>query len=422
MTESRDPRSIRIDYYDYPLEDSRIARHPLADREECRLLVADDYGNISHCRFYELPGLLPEGTELFCNDTRVINARIEMFKSTGSRIEIFLLEPLAPSDYGLMFQSSNECRWACLVGNRKRWKEGALEKRINTPGGPALLSATLGPELPGNAFEITFSWDNRHLTWSDVVNAAGAIPIPPYLKRESEESDYSDYQTVYASTLGSVAAPTAGLHFTDALLQKLNERGVKRHAVTLHVGAGTFKPVKSEEIGDHPMHTEVFTVSLDTIEALVKMLDEHRPVTAVGTTTVRTLESLPYLARRLRTGRPPIVTQWEAYEEPPVDALYELKWMLKDMKASGADSISAATSIMIAPGFRWNIVRAMITNFHQPQSTLLLLVSSFLGDRPGSDSPRLWRRYYDEALAHDYRFLSYGDACLFIVKDNPQSS
>lgn len=418
MTDINYTRSIHIAAYDYPLDDNHIAKHPLAEREQCRLLMADNLGNFSHHRFFELPDLLPDNAEIFWNNTRVINARIEMHKKTGSRIEIFLLEPLAPSDYALMFQTVGHCTWSCLVGNRKKWKDGALVKKLETPAGQVTLSAFLGRSLDGNAYEVRFEWDNSAIAWADVVDAAGSIPIPPYLNRESESSDYTDYQTVYAQYKGSVAAPTAGLHFTNTVIERLKNRGVVIHPVTLHVGAGTFQPVKSNEIGGHPMHTEVFTVSLSTIEALAKMLREGRPITAVGTTTVRTLESLPYLSRRLRNNLPPTVTQWEPYENGVPDGLEELEWLAGYMKGKGLESLTASTSIMIAPGFNWSVVSTMITNFHQPQSTLLLLVSSFLGEAlddgdSGGKEP-LWRQYYKEALAEDYRFLSYGDACLFI--------
>lgn len=404
-------KEIRIDSYDYPLPESRIASYPLADRESCRLLVADDYGNISHGYFRDLPGLLDKDTLLACNDTRVINARIEMRKSTGSRIEIFLLEPEAPADYVQMFQTKGHCRWKCLVGNRKRWKEGRLEKEIVVDGHPVMLSAEISGECTGNSYYISFSWD-ENVNWATIVDAAGRIPIPPYLNRASEESDNYDYQTVYARIKGSVAAPTAGLHFTDRLIQEIKDNGVSFLPVTLHVGAGTFQPVKSEKIGDHPMHTETFTVTADTVGELLRCKTEGKRLTAVGTTTVRTLESLPRLGYKIGRGDESLyVSQWEAYSEPGYDTVEALRSLARYMQFRGLSSITAATSIMIAPGFCWRMVDAMVTNFHQPQSTLLLLVSSFLGEKDGIP---LWRGYYDEALAGDYRFLSYGDACFFM--------
>lgn len=403
-----DIQNIRIEDFDYPLPDSRIALHPLADRESCLLLVADSSGYVEHRHFRDLPELLPDNTIICCNDTRVINARIEMFKSTGSRIEIFLLEPVLPSDYVLMFQSVGHCEWNCLIGNRKRWKQGELVKEIEIDGQPVTLRAEIVGDRPGNSFNVAFRWDSDH-TWASVVEAAGRIPIPPYLNRESEECDNDDYQTVYARMRGSVAAPTAGLHFTDALMERIRQRGIPFCPLTLHVGAGTFQPVKSDTIGDHPMHTETFTMTADTLRAIIECKSQGRPLTAVGTTSVRTLESLPYLGRKIEESR--FVSQWEAYESPDFDTVEALRSLLIYMEERKLNSVTAATAIMIAPGFRWRVVDAMVTNFHQPQSTLLLLVSSFLGnDAQGNP---LWRQFYNQALDRDYRFLSYGDACLF---------
>lgn len=403
-------KNIRIEDFDYPLPDERIARHPLADRESCLLLTADDRGATAHHRFGDVVDLLPADTLLVCNDTRVINARIGMRKATGSHIEIFLLEPLLPADYAMMFQSRHTCEWNCLVGNRKRWKNGPLTKELEMEGRRVTLSAELLGECPGNSYRVRFSWDDES-TWASIVDAAGRIPIPPYLNRDTEPEDSVDYQTVYARIRGSVAAPTAGLHFTDHLLDALHAKGVRIAPVTLHVGAGTFQPVKSEEIGGHPMHTETFTVTLETVRAVASALREERPVTAVGTTSVRTLESLPLLARRVLEGREPHVDQWEAYDAGEFDTAGALESLAEYMERNNMPALTTSTAIMIAPGFRWRVVDSMITNFHQPQSTLLLLVSSFLGtDENGSP---LWRCYYDIALAGDYRFLSYGDACLF---------
>lgn len=405
-------QNIRIENYDYPLPDSRIAAHPLAARESCLLLAADDAGCCRHLHFSDLPGLLPANTLIACNDTRVINARIEMHKATGSRIEIFLLEPIEPSDYVLMFQARGECRWNCLVGNRKRWKSGTLEKELEIEGRKVTLSAEISGERPGNSFEIQFRWTPADINWASIVDAAGRIPIPPYLKRESEECDNDDYQTVYARMRGSVAAPTAGLHFTNRLIDELKQKGIRFCPVTLHVGAGTFQPVKSATIGDHSMHTETFTVTADAVRELMECKRGGRQLTAVGTTSVRTLESLPRLGHNIASGREDLfVSQWQAYEEPDYDTVAALRSILDFMERKHTSSITAATAIMIAPGFRWRMVDAMVTNFHQPQSTLLLLVSSFLGE---SDQGPLWRKYYDEALNGNYRFLSYGDACFFI--------
>lgn len=406
-------KNIRIEDFDYPLPDERIARHPLPVRDSCRLLVSDS-GRISHHVFSELPRLISPGTLLVMNNTRVINARMEFFRASGARIEIFLLEPLAPRDYAVAFQTSRRCVWQCMVGNLKKWKEECLEKQLNIEDKTVTLRAFRHGALPGNAHEIEFVWDDAGVTFASIVEAAGAIPIPPYLKRESEASDATDYQTVYSRIRGSVAAPTAGLHFTPALLDEMRAAGVETREVTLHVGAGTFQPVKSDDIGSHPMHTEVFEVHLDLVRKLKEALLEGREVMAVGTTTVRTLESLPLLGIRLMNGDESLkISQWEAYREPALtvstaDALAALE---KYMERMGEDTLTASTAIMIAPGFRWRIVKGMVTNFHQPQSTLLLLVSSLL-DGENLHDP-LWRRIYSEALSHDYRFLSYGDACLF---------
>ena len=420
-----DIKDIHIEDFDYPLPDERIAKHPLADRDACKLLMHAD-GETSHHTFRELPDLLPEGSLLVMNNTRVINARMEFFRVSGARIEIFLLEPLDPRDYAVAFQTRGRCSWQCLVGNLKKWKDDYLEKSLDINGTSVTLKATRHESLPGNAHAIEFSWDDPSVTFASIVEAAGNIPIPPYLNRKSEDSDSTDYQTVYSRIEGSVAAPTAGLHFTPELLDQIRSRGIETREVTLHVGAGTFQPVKSEEIGEHPMHRETFEISLDLVCTLRQALESGRKIIAVGTTTVRTLESLPLLGIHLLTindqrstindQRSAIneIGQWEAYtdENLSIDTVDALRALEQYMEKEGMDRLSAATSIMIAPGFRWRIVDGMVTNFHQPQSTLLLLVSSLLdGDNLADPT---WRQIYKEALDNDYRFLSYGDACLFI--------
>lgn len=409
-------KDIKIADFDYPLPDERIPRHPLVERDACKLLVSRPDGRIEHRTFSELPELLPEKTLMVCNDTRVINARIRFEKLTGSKIEVFLLEPIFPEDYVLMFQAVGSCRWGCLVGNLKRWKDGPLVKMLDIDGRKVKLRATRLRPLEGNGQEILFEWDDPEVTFASVVDAAGYIPIPPYLKRDSEACDSDDYQTVYARVKGSVAAPTAGLHFTPQLFERLRASGVDIAPLTLHVGAGTFQPVKSETIGDHPMHTEVFSVDRDSIEKLINAKREGRKITAVGTTSVRTLESLPYIGAQLHAGDLSLhVDQWSPYgdsaAQPSEDAVKELKHILKYMDEKGVGTLTASTSIMIAPGFRWRVVDVMVTNFHQPQSTLLLLVSSFL-DRDPERKRLQWRHIYNEALDQAYRFLSYGDACL----------
>lgn len=408
-------KDLKISDFDYPLPDEKIARHPLQQRDACRLLLSSPIGNIFHRRFSELADLLPASSLLVCNDTKVINARMAFFKPSGSRIEVFLLEPSAPADYVQMFQSLGSCRWKCMIGNLKRWKEGDLSMNIEVDRQPVTLSARRLAPLPGNSHEVELFWSNPSVTFASIVDAAGKIPIPPYLRRDSEETDNADYQTVYSTVKGSVAAPTAGLHFTDNVLADCRGHNIDIERVTLHVGAGTFQPVKSEHIGDHPMHTETFSISRRLLESLIDALKRNRPITAVGTTSVRTLESLPYLGRKIAAGDLSMhVSQWEAYEATDFSTLQALQTLLAHIDASEADSLTATTAIMIAPGFHWRLTKAMVTNFHQPQSTLLLLVSSFL-DPNGSDKPQ-WRKAYNEALANDYRFLSYGDACLFFPK------
>ena len=413
-------RDIRIEDFDYPLPDERIALHPLKKRDDCLLLHSGRNGDITHHRFYDLPELIDSDTLVVANETRVINARLEFFKETGSRIEIFLLEPLSPADYAVNFASSGPCSWSCMVGNRKRWKEMPLQKNIHVGenGKPVVLKAFLGKELPGNAWEVTFEWDNPEISFADVVEAAGEIPIPPYLKRKSEESDSDDYQTIYSRIEGSVAAPTAGLHFTPELISRLEDGGVEFSKVILHVGAGTFQPVKSEKIGDHPMHCESIVVERGMIEKLIGALQNGRPVLAVGTTTVRTLESLPYLGMKIMENHDIreadlSVEQWMPYDESAAekDTVEALKAIVEYLDRKEETHLTASTSIMIAPGFRWRIVDRLITNFHQPKSTLLLLVSSFLNR--DEESGQQWKKIYEEALKTGYRFLSYGDACLF---------
>jgi len=407
-------KNIHIEDFDYPLPDERIARHPLAVRDACKLLVSDS-GKISHHIFSELPQLIPSGTLLVMNNTRVINARMEFFRASGARIEIFLLEPLQPRDYAVAFQTCHTCIWQCMVGNLKKWKDEWLEKKLVIDGKEVMLKAIRHNPLPGNAHEVEFRWSDPDVTFASIVEAAGAIPIPPYLKRESEESDSTDYQTVYSRIRGSVAAPTAGLHFTPELLDQLRNKGVETREVTLHVGAGTFQPVKSEDIGGHPMHTEVFEVEKDLVRTLRESLEKGRKVMAVGTTTVRTLESLPILGIQLLNGEESLkIDQWEAYEEKAlaIDTIKALKALEQYMEKREEERLTASTAIMIAPGFKWRIVSGMVTNFHQPQSTLLLLVSSLL-DGDNLQNP-LWRKIYKEALERNYRFLSYGDACLFV--------
>ena len=422
--------SIRIEDFGYPLPESRIAVHPLARRDSCKLIVSTPDGEIREDSFCNLPELLPTGALMVCNETRVINARMEFHKSTGARNEVFLLEPSSPSDYVLSFASRNSCEWSCMIGNLKKWKEEELIRELHIDGvdGAVVLKARLMPlregETPTATRRVAFSWDNPAATFATIVETAGNIPIPPYLKRESEQSDLEDYQTVYSRVEGSVAAPTAGLHFTPELFGRLHDAGVDVRKVTLHVGAGTFQPVKSSLIGSHPMHTETIHVDIDVIRAVAEALEAGREVVGVGTTSVRTLESLPWLSILSRTSdvadpEAMHLPQWLAYS-PGYDAedgASLLRELIARMEQAGLDALTGSTAIMIAPGFRWRIVSRMVTNFHQPQSTLLLLVGSFLEGFDSTEMPH-WRRVYNRALAGDYRFLSYGDACLFSRRRN----
>ena len=404
-----DIRDLRIADYDYDLPDERIAKHPLAQREQCKLLYYKG-GDIQERQFWEVPALLPEQSTLIYNNTRVINARLRFRKETGSTIEIFCLEPVAPRDYEQIFQTTGHCVWQCLVGNSKRWKQGALAQKVDIDGREVTLTATRG-EQRGNAWEISFDWDKGvNCTFADVLGAIGEIPIPPYLNRGTEQSDSTDYQTVYSHIDGSVAAPTAGLHFTHEVLADCDKRGIRRREITLHVGAGTFQPVKSEHIGDHPMHYEFISVPRDVI---LDIINAPGPIIAVGTTSVRTLESLYYIGQILEDipdadEEALTVTQWMPYTTPcQISTQQALQNIVDYLDRHHADAYMGSTQLMIAPGFEYRIVSGMVTNFHQPQSTLLLLVAAFVGNDQ-------WRGMYDYAMDHGFRFLSYGDAQLLL--------
>lgn len=401
-------KDIQIKDFNYPLDDERIAKHPLAEREKCKLLFYQNK-QIKDYHFYDIPELLPEKSMLVYNNTRVINARLRFQKPNGgATIEIFCLEPIAPRDYAQVFQTNGECRWLCFVGNSKRWKTGSLTQDVNVSGVTVTISATRGQQL-GNAFEIIFNWNNENITFASLLEAIGEIPIPPYLNRKTEESDSQDYQTVYSHIEGSVAAPTAGLHFTDEVLAECDKRDITRRELTLHVGAGTFQPVKSENIGEHAMHTEFISVERSLLEDLIKA---DGNVVAVGTTSVRTLESLYYIGITLLENPDADenelrVKQWAPYEkEYSTSTKDALQAIINHLDKQGLDKYIGSTQIMIAPSFKFRIIKGMITNFHQPQSTLLLLVSAFVDGN--------WKEIYDYALSHDYRFLSYGDSSLLL--------
>lgn len=407
-----DPRHIRISDYNYPLPDERIAKFPMARRDQSKLLIYRK-GEVGEDVFYHLPDYLPKGALMVFNNTKVIQARMHFRKETGALIEVFLLEPAEPSDYELMFQTTGRCAWYCLVGNLKKWKEGTLKREIDLKGVKVIVSATRGP-IHGTSHRIDFEWTGGY-SFAEIIDAMGELPIPPYLNRETQESDKTTYQTVYSKIKGSVAAPTAGLHFTPEVLADVDAHGIDREELTLHVGAGTFKPVKSEEIEGHEMHTEFISVRRSTIQ---KLIDHDGQAIAVGTTSVRTLESLYYMGLKVMSN-PDLsesqlhVAQWEPYElgiKSPelkdVSALQALTALGAWMDAHELEVLHSSTQIIIAPGYDYHIVKMLVTNFHQPQSTLLLLVSAFVkGD---------WHKIYDYALAHDFRFLSYGDSSLLI--------
>lgn len=401
-----DNKSIRIADYDYPLPDERIAKYPLAERDASKLLHYQG-GSISETVFRNLPTLLPQGTLMVFNNTRVIRARLHFRKATGAQIEVFCLEPHTPADYEQSFAVRGSASWTCLVGNLKRWHEGTLEQTLNVGGHEVRLTAErLG--LSGTGHEVRFRWDDDSLTFAELLDAAGALPIPPYLNRQTEERDLVTYQTVYSRIKGSVAAPTAGLHFTPQVLADIDAAGIGREEVTLHVGAGTFKPVKSETIGGHEMHSEQFAVRRTTVE---RLLAHGATCTAVGTTSVRTLESLYFLGCMVKDcpGIDPSalrVGQWQPYERDyTLSGEASLSALLRYMEAHDLDVLHAPTQIIIVPGYRFRIVSRMLTNFHQPQSTLLLLVSAFVGENR-------WRDIYRYALDNGFRFLSYGDSSL----------
>ncbi|MDD4434495.1 MAG: S-adenosylmethionine:tRNA ribosyltransferase-isomerase [Parabacteroides sp.] len=398
---------IRIEEFNYPLSDERIAKFPLTKRDESKLLVYRN-GKIDEAVFKQLSDYLPQGSMLVYNNTRVIQARMLFQKETGAQIEVFCLEPVIPHDYALVFQQTESCSWLCLVGNLKKWKEGALHKTIRMDDKEVVLSAER-IKTTGDSHLVRFSWNNPQVTFAELLDAAGILPIPPYLHRETRESDLQTYQTVYSKIKGSVAAPTAGLHFTPEVLAGLDAKGFTREEVTLHVGAGTFKPVKSEVIGDHEMHTEFISVHRSAIENIRTNLGR---IIAVGTTSVRTLESLYYMGRTLvnnpdATSEELVVTQWTPYHETEEVTAHEALTALLDyLDRNQTDTLLSATQIMIAPGYEFKIVKGIITNFHQPKSTLLLLISAFVNGN--------WKSIYNYALDNDFRFLSYGDSSLLL--------
>ena len=404
-----DPRHIHISDYNYSLPTERIARYPLEQRDHSKLLVYNK-GHISQHIFKDIAQFLPEDSLLIYNNTKVIQARLHFRKATGARIEVFCLEPHCPADYQQNFDQRNECEWQCLIGNSKKWKEGALRLELDINGTAVTLQATKHGETETSVI-IRFSW-NGGFSFAEILEAAGELPIPPYLNRDTEESDKETYQTVYSKIDGSVAAPTAGLHFTDDVFKTIDARHIERDEVTLHVGAGTFRPVKSTEIQGHEMHSEYICVTRHNIE---RLLAHQGHCTAVGTTSVRTLESLFYIGLKILQN-PDIkekdlhIDQWLPYDTADqctdINSTDALQAILRWMDTNGCNTLHTTTQIIIAPGYKYHIVERIITNFHMPQSTLLLLVSAFVSDD--------WKRIYSYALDNDFRFLSYGDSSILI--------
>ena len=430
---------ILIEEYNYPLPDERIAKYPLAERDQSKLLIYRD-GQVSEDHFHHIGEYLPADSLLIYNNTRVIQARLEFHKQSpsnaeplltnskqplhntqGARIEIFCLEPLEPHDYQLSLGSTEGCTWKCMIGNAKKWKTGALSLPVHLPSGEQITLFAEKGEQTGNTFAVHFSWNSPHEgewqgSFAEILDAVGELPIPPYLNRKTEESDKTTYQTVYSRIKGSVAAPTAGLHFTDKVLDGLRQRGIQTAEVTLHVGAGTFQPVKVADANQHTMHTEIIAVPKATIQTIINNLGH---IVAVGTTSMRTLESLYFLGTQLHSalsslegrleGSTLSVAQFEPYEQEHTLATREALQAIVDyLQQTGQDTLHAETQIMIKPGYTFHVVDQLITNFHQPKSTLLLLVSAFVGGD--------WHTIYDYALAHNFRFLSYGDSSILYKK------
>ena len=400
-------KDIAVTEFTYDLPDERIAKYGLTERDQSKLLIWNN-GLIKDDHFYHLAQYLLPGSMLVFNNAQVIKARIIFRKSTGARIELFCLEPIQPAEYATSFSQTQTCRWKCLVGNLKKWKDDILEQVVFLKGIPVNISVKKVREL-GDALDISFSWDNDQFTFADILEASGNIPIPPYLQRESEEIDTKSYQTIYSKIKGSVAAPTAGLHFTENVLYLLKQKDIVCEEITLHVGAGTFRPVKSESIFGHKMHTEHFIVRRDFMDKLSR---HEGKIVAVGTTSVRTLESLYWMGCKV-IANPNIdpkdlsVLQWDPYQENEIPETKEsFKALLDYMGKNDFQELSSSTQVIIIPGYEFKVIQGMITNFHQPQSTLLLLIAAFLGDK--------WKEIYDHALINNYRFLSYGDSNLYM--------
>ena len=392
---------IRIEDYNYTLPDERIAKYPLPQRDSSKLLIYKNE-NVSETSFSLISSQLPENSLMIFNDTKVVPARLHFQRSTGAHIEIFCLEPVLPEEYVSSFAATEKCRWKCIVGNVKRWKNDTLSLYNPLSEGEIQIMNLKADliERVGETSIVEFSWDNK-APFSKVLEVCGSIPIPPYLNRDTEQVDLERYQTLYARFRGSVAAPTAGLHFTDVVLESIRKKNIITDTVCLHVGAGTFLPVKSSLVSEHTMHREPFVVTLSLLE---RLLENKGKVVAVGTTSVRTLESLYYIGVScIETGHPSDVDQWDPYSRDYEYSLEQsINAIIQYLKDNNKSELSLGTRIIIVPGFRFRVVDVLVTNFHQPQSTLLLLISAFVGGN--------WKKIYDYALGHDFRFLSYGDS------------
>jgi S-adenosylmethionine:tRNA ribosyltransferase-isomerase len=401
--------NIRISDYDYLLPPEKIAQFPLPERDSSKLLVLRD-GKISETIFSNVDQFIPENSFLVFNDSKVIRARLIFTKSTGATVEIFCLEPVLPTaEIHGAFQQKENCTWSCLVGNVKRWKNGILIKEFTLDGKEYQLFAEKMEEAGDGHFLICFHWEPSSLTFSEILEVTGRVPLPPYITRGDSTVDESRYQTIYAKHEGSVAAPTAGLHFTDALMDSLKNKNIAFEKLALHVGVGTFRPVSTPTLAEHIMHNEKIVVPVKLIRDLLK--HPERPVVAVGTTSVRTLETLYWAGVKImrdKTGEIPEINQWDPYEDKYSSSFTTneaLTALISNLERKKLTEFSTATQLMIVPGYSFHLVTAMITNFHLPQSTLLLLIAAFIGDG--------WKHVYNYALANDFRFLSYGDACLF---------
>jgi len=407
------PGEIKIKEYNYPLPEERIAKYPLKQRDLSKLLFFKE-GDISEKKFKEIPDLMPEGSLLLFNETKVIQARMKFRKESqqtggnqGAKIEIFCLEPVEPeNDFQLAFQLSSPVVWKCMIGNAKRWKSGKLKSTFIYKGKEITLEAEIKARL-SDAWLVRFGWNLPEIKFHEIIEQNGLTPLPPYLNREAEESDKDRYQTVYANYNGSVAAPTAGLHFTQSIIGQIKQRGIQTAKLTLHVGAGTFKPVSAEKIAEHEMHTEKVVVSMGTLLSIKSNL--KKSIIPVGTTSMRTLESLYWMALKLKNGDSSFsVEQWDPYQlaDEGFSSSNAIDLLISFLKENNRESLSGETRLMIAPGYKFRFATGLITNFHQPKSTLLLLVSALIGEQ--------WKDAYNFALANDFRFLSYGDSCLFL--------